>query len=491
MANGTNSALVAFIARQIMRGADAVLDAVPTLTPVMFGKPTERPEHMRPVAEFFASVARGECRRLVMSSAPRFGKSETIVHSIAWTMLCRPGLRVVLVSCTQFLAEQLSTRVRALLPLLSVGIARDQNRADMWTAQNGSSLRAVGVGTALVGIGADCLVIDDLVPSMEAANSPTACEKAEEWFESTALGRLEPSASVLVNMHRWSLDDLSSRLIGEGWPWANVPALNAQGESNWPSRWTTDALKTKRTEVGELVWSALYQGMPRPRGGAVFVGGPHFYDPAQVMAHVNAGAAHVAIGVDPAATASTSADYSVILVAAFITEYHALPKTDEPRAVSAYRAMVAPRRDYIERVTMNVLDVIRMQVEIPDLVARIAEVQRYWRAPVGVESVGAFKGVGQYLRRAGAPVHDIRRTTDKLTASIPASAAWARGDIRVPPDANERWPFFLAEVMRFTGTGADRHEDAVDALTICHSLYGLALHAERRERRRAALLPFA
>ena len=94
------STLVTLIAREILRGADAVLDAVPKLTPIMFGQPTQRPEHMRPVAEFFAGVARGERRRLVMSSAPRFGKSETIVHSIAWLAFVRPGVRIVLVSCT-------------------------------------------------------------------------------------------------------------------------------------------------------------------------------------------------------------------------------------------------------------------------------------------------------------------------------------------------------------------------------------------------------
>ena len=357
----------------------------------------------------------------------------------------------------------------------------------MWTAANGSSLRAVGVGTALVGIGADVLVCDDLVPSMAAATSPAQCEAAENWFESTALGRLEPGASVIVNAHRWSLDDLSARLIGQAWPWANVPAVNAQGQSNWPSRWSTDELRAKEREVGSIVWAALYCGTPRPRGGAVFVGGPHFYDPHVVMAHVQAGSARIAIGVDPATNARTSADYSAIVVAAFITEYQRIEPPKVPARPMTQAELVQfaqgnnPRRDHIECTTMNIVDVWRGQVEIPDLVQRIAEVQRHWRAPVGVESVGGFRGVAQYLARAGAgAVHEVKRTVDKLTASIPASAAWARAEIRVPPDAASRWPQFLDEVMRFTGTGADRNDDQVDAMTIAHSLVALAQHADRK-----------
>jgi predicted phage terminase large subunit-like protein len=475
VARTSNPAYAELCAREILRGADAVLDAVQRLTPKH-----ERPEHMRPVADFFAAVARGEAARLVLSSAPRFAKTTTIEHAVAWLMFVKPGVKVVVVCCTATLAEQISRRIRSLVERLGIIIPRDQRAVDAWETSSGSSLRAIGAGGALVGVGADVLVCDDLIPSMEAAQSQTQREQIEEWFETTALGRLEPGGSCLVCMHRYSPDDISGRLIDRGWPSANVPALNAAGESSWPTRSSTDALRERQQEVGPIAFSALYQGTPRPRGGSVFSREPVFYDPVELRRALVAGYGRLAIGVDPAATARTSADYSCILVAAFLEEEQRAPVPAQP----GQRA--STRLEY--RTVMHVLDVVRAQVEVPVLVDRIAEEQRRWRAVVGVESVGGFKSVGQYLRRANPTltVYEIKRTTDKLTASIEASAWWARGDIRLPPSAP--WlDAFVREVMAFTGTGKDRNDDQVDAMTLCLTLRNLGVAAARRARQRAQL----
>jgi predicted phage terminase large subunit-like protein len=487
----TTTDLKAVWLAELRRGRDAVLDSVPRLSPNF-----ERPDHLPvEVAEFFVGVGRGEERRLVFSSAPRFGKSTLLVHGIAWAMFVRPGLKVGIVSCTAFLAEQLSRHVRTLLQQLGVYIGKEQRSVEMWQAANGSSLRACGIGTALVGIGFDLLVCDDLVPSMQAAQSEAERVHNEEWIESTALGRLEPNASVVVCMHRWSCDDISGRLISRGWPWVNLPAVDTRtGASNWPTRWSTQQLEAKRREVGPLVWEAMWLGTPSPRGGRVFGAIPTYYDPHEVVGALLSGAARIVIGVDPAFTARTSADYSVILIAAVTrysnaVEYEVKEFIDPGRRVGR---MVKRTRHDVTNV-MNVLDVIRGQWEVPTTVERIAlEQRRYTRwcsVATGVESVGGAKAIPQYLRRADPTmrVFDIKRTTDKLTASIPCSAAWHRGEVRLPP-TNPPWlADALHEIQNFTGTGADAHDDVVDALTIAHQLVGIAEHEEQKRSRLAAL----
>lgn len=462
----TSTSTARYIAHQILRGADAVLDTVPMLTTGF-----TRPDHHRRIAEFFAQVARGEPARLVYASFPRSGKTTTFEGAIAWLMFVRPGVRVAVVCCTASLAESIARRVRVLVEQLGLVLSRDQRALDDWSCTNGSSLFAIGAGGALVGRGFDVIVADDLIASLEAANSAAQRQHIEAWFESTLLGRLEPNGAVLVNAHRWAIDDLSGRLIARGWPSAYLPALDLiTEESTWPERWSTEQLRHKRTEVGPYVWASLYQGQPPARGGAVFAASPVTYDPLRLRAQLEAKTAQLAIACDPAATAKTHADYSVIMVGAFTREEGQL--------------------------VLNVLDVHRLQVEIPDLVDLLVNLQRRWRAPVGVESVGGFRGVPQYLRRANPhlQVLELRSTTDKLTRSIPVQALWSRGCIRFPPQAH--WlQQALGEIQRFTGlgtTGGD-HDDVPDCMVMLAQLGLGVVHAEtnrRRLQRFVAGLPF-
>lgn len=458
-----------YIASLILKGADAFLDAIPMLTTGF-----TRPDHHRPIAEFFARVARGEPARLVYASFPRSGKTTTFEGCIALLMHLRPGVRVAVVCCTASLAESISRRVRVLVEQLGLVLSRDQHAIDDWSCTNGSSLFAIGAGGALVGRGFDVIVADDLIPSLEAANSATQREQIEAWFLSTLLGRLEPNGAVLVNAHRWAIDDLSGQLIDRGWPSCTLPALEpVTDESTWPDRWSTEQLRDKRTEVGPYAWQSLYMGQPPARGGSVFSGPPTTYDWNEVKAILAAHTGTLVAACDPAATAQrTSADWSVIMVGL------------------AHGSGL----DF----KLDVLDVWRGQVEIPDLIDKLLQVQRHYRgkvgpslAAIGVEGNGVGKAVPQYLRRAGAGrVLELRSTADKLTRALPASAAWARGAIRWPPSAH--WlPGALQEITRFNGLGGV--DDQADCLVHLWTVAAALANAERDRRRMHALarhLPF-
>ncbi len=112
-------------------------------------------------------------------------------------------------------------------------------------------LTAVGVGGALTGMGADLLIIDDPVKNDAEANSSVQREKIWDWFNATALTRLEPDGICILVMTRWHEDDLVGRLIRENnrpdaqkWELLNLPALAAEddllgrkiGEPLWNER---------------------------------------------------------------------------------------------------------------------------------------------------------------------------------------------------------------------------------------------------------------
>jgi predicted phage terminase large subunit-like protein len=125
-------------------------------------------------------------------------------------------------------------------------------------------------------------------------------------------------------------------------------------------------------------------------------------------------------------------------------------------------------------------------MEIPKLVTKLVEVQAAWNADVIIEAFGGFKGVPQSLRAINPKlrIEEITPQGDKLTRALPVAAAWNNGRVRVPKHApwlND----FMYEVMSFTGTKEDVHDDQVDALAHAYNsleddIVSLRIAAARR-----------
>ena len=71
----------------------------------------------------------------------------------------------------------------------------------------------VGAGGSITGKGADLLIIDDPIKNSAEAASLNLRDKLWDWFNSTAMTRLEPGGIVIVVMTRWHEDDLCGRII--------------------------------------------------------------------------------------------------------------------------------------------------------------------------------------------------------------------------------------------------------------------------------------
>lgn len=418
-----------------MSGVDSVLDFVPFTSPRY-----TRPEHLRPVAELFWRAER-EPVYACISTPPRHGKTESILHWAARHIVRHPEHTVAYCTYVDSLARSKSRKAREIALANGVQLSKDMSGAKEWRTLQGGGMLATGVGGPLTGQGVNLLIVDDPIKNRADAESPTIRERIFDWFTSTAVSRVEacgngPQGSIIVNMARWHDDDIVGRLADftdskVKWEIINLPAIDDGGLPLWADRWPADALDIRRRLVGEYDWSSLYLGQPRPKGSRVFK------EPSRFR-YADLVGARLAIGCDPAATAKNNADHSVIVV-------------------------VAAKGSGVNQ-TVDVLDVWRGQVEIPTLVGKLAEMQNHWGAPAFIESVGGFKAVPQMLRQINPRLRvvDVNVTTDKFTRSLAVSAAWNEGRVRVPMEAP--WvPNFLAEVLRFTGVG-DAKDDQVDAL---------------------------
>lgn len=433
------------------RGADSLLDFVHETSQARGERPIfQRPDHLAPLADAFARALETP-QRILLSVPPRHGKTETLLHGIAWWLWLNPRHEVIYSGYSGEFAQTKSKRVRDIVQALGIQLNKSTKRADDWKIAAGGGLRAKGRGGSITGYGANLFVIDDPISNREEAESAIIRQNTYDWFTSTAMSRVEPGGSMIVVHTRWHDDDLIGRLAEQGgWDYVNLPAISDTGSALWPVRWSAPDLAVRRREVGEYDWSSMFQGEPRPRGGRLFnqVSERQTYIHPLVADLELAGRWRIVIGADPAATEKTSADYSVAVV---------LAVTGEPGTIS-YRA--------------DVLYVWRGQVEIPKFANKLVEMSRHWNAPVVVESQGGFKAVPQMMRLVDkdVKVFEITALGDKFTRALPASAAWNDGRIRVPVAAVWRKDF-LQEVTKFTGV-KDAKDDQVDALA--HAFNALA-----------------
>lgn len=128
----------------------------------------------------------------------------------------------------------------------------------------------------------NCLIIDDPIKGMTEADSELYRRRLMDWWQSVALARLSPTASVILVQTRWSEEDLAGALLKEGgWRYLNFPAVSEEGIPDALNRrpgtplrtsrgHTTETWDSTREAVGQRVWHALYQGVPTPTGGGLF-----------------------------------------------------------------------------------------------------------------------------------------------------------------------------------------------------------------------------
>lgn len=430
--------------RETIEGADSVLDFIPSLTPGFM-----RPDHLRQLAEAFARMEH-EPVRLLISVPRRHGKTETCMGG-AVRYLCRhPRKMVGYTAYSGDFAFDKSKRMRDLATQAGLLLRPDANKASLWRTRASGGLIASGIGGPLTGHGVDLLIVDDPHKNREEADSPAMRRQVHEWFTSTGISSVEPRGSVIVCHTRWHQDDLIGTLLRDKdvkWEHVNLSALDESGNALWPERWPVSELLKRKREVGEYDWASLYMGQPRPRGGQLFREATRYEKP-DVLGST------ILIACDPAATASTSADRSAILVAAGKVDAEGL-------------------------TWMDVLDVHTMQVAIPSLVGELITTQKAWGAPIAVENVGGFKAVPDMLRAIdrGLRIFEITPQGDKFVRAQRVAAAWNDGRVRVPVSAP--WVgAFTDEVCRFTGVG-DSHDDQVDALAHCWNTLETLLHQRR------------
>ncbi len=271
------------------------------------------PLHYRIGAELDKVVA-GEVKRLLIIAPPRHGKSELCsVRLPAYWLGKKPNDPIITTSSGATLAEDFSAQAKNLIRDDSyreifpyIKLKGDSSAKDFWRiADYLGYVRAAGFGGNIMGRGMGLGLIDDPIASWAEAQSETARDNVYNWYKGTFRHRLQKGGAIVLIQTRWHEDDLAGRLMLEQpglWTVLRFPALaesqeerdeysekyglplgesdplgREEGEILAPERMPEAEINSLRTELGSLVFSALYQGNPRPPEGNVFK--EHWFPP--------------------------------------------------------------------------------------------------------------------------------------------------------------------------------------------------------------------
>lgn len=423
---------------------------------------------------FAKKVEAGESPRMILNVPPRHGKSELASKLfVAWYLGRNPSHGVIAATHSDRLAMDNSRDVlnyvkdEMYLPVFpDMGLDKDNKAAMGWRTTEGGTYKPVGVGAGISGYGAHVLIIDDPHRDKDAF-SETVRDSVWRWFNSSAKTRLAPGGGIIVIQTRWSLDDLSGRLIDEEgsideggkWEWVCYPAeatrdeyrlpdgsivqeevegaklLRKRGEMLHPERWPPDLVAQHKRDP--ITWAALYQQNPVAGEAAVFTDEMiHECKLADIPDRV----LHYSTW-DLAVGQRQHNDFSV----------HLLAGVDEDDNIW-------------------IMDVFKARLDMFEVAELIIDsYQDYSQEIIGVEK--------SHLSMALAPILEKRMTErrvyglnvvemqhgnkDKVARSRPIQARMRQGKVFIPSDA-EWFDDFVKELREFP---AGRHDDMVDTLS--------------------------
>jgi len=412
--------------------------------------------HIDAIAYQLERVRRGEVRRLIINMPPRSLKS--IMASVAFPAFVlgqAPSRRLICVSYSGELAKKHSNDFRALIdslwyrelfPGTRIGPYKN-NETEIEFTERGYRL-ATSVGGTLTGRGGEIIIIDDPLKPDDAM-SEVKRTAANQWFVNTLLSRLDDkrTGAIIIVMQRVHMDDLTGFVLAQSpdWEVLNLAAIaeyeqtvrisprecyvREPGTALFPEREPVDVLEKMKLQIGSDAFSAQYQQLPVPPGGAM-------------------------------------------IKRQWIRRYQELPdRTSRLFTLQSWdtASKGGPDNDWSVCTTWIVTkqqqwylaDVFRKRLDYPSLKAAVLSNAKQWRASrILIEEAGAGTALVQELR-PNIPAVGIKPEGDKISRMAVVSTRFEAGHVFFPERAP--WlPDLESELFAFPGS---RHDDQCDSIS--------------------------
>jgi predicted phage terminase large subunit-like protein len=424
-------------------------------------------DHHHRICEALERVLKGECTRLIINIAPRFGKTELAVKNfIAHGLALNPAAKFIHLSYSDDLALDNSEEVKDLVQesfyqelFPAVQIKKDSKAKKKWYTTEGGGVYATSAAGQVTGFGAGkvdeeeeeieeffdsisqkegfsgALIIDDPIKP-EDADSETVRERVNNRFDSTIRNRVNSrNTPIIIIMQRLHEQDLCGYLIdneGAKWEVLSLPSIREDGTALWPFKHTLEELREMEV-LNPIVFERQHLQNPKPIQGRLYKAFKTYKD----LPHNALKTKAVIDTADEGADFLCSIVYRPTLTGYYITDVY---YTQDGMEVTEGRTARQLQAHSVERVK--------------------------------VESNNGGRAFARNVERISREMGNTRtmfswfHQTKNKQARIFTQAADVQNMIYYPEDWEKRWPLFAKAVKNYQATGVNAHDDAPDALTM-------------------------
>lgn len=282
-------------------------------------------EHHKKMFQALQDVVDGNCRRLIINIAPRYGKTELVIKSfISWCFALNAKCRFLHLSYSDMLVNDNSETIRSIMQeelyktlFPQSGLASEKGSAKRWKTKAGGELYAVSTQGQVTGFGAGsvdveidkmdggndifvfddhtnevlsmigaqtnifqgAIVIDDPIKP-EDAESDIVRERINLRFENTIRNRTNsrntPIIIIMQRLHEHDLCGYLQEVEPDEWRVLSMPAIQVNPETGeeyalWPMKHTLEELHKMR-DINPLVFDTQYMQDPTPKEGLMYEG---------------------------------------------------------------------------------------------------------------------------------------------------------------------------------------------------------------------------
>ena len=252
--------------------------------------------HHKLVCDALDKVLRGECRKLIINIAPRYGKTELAVKNfIAMGLAINPASRFIHLSYSSDLAMDNSMAIKdivtsdAYMSLFDTRIKYGSDTKSRWDTVQGGGVYATSTLGQITGFGAGAvetpgepyrfsgaIVIDDPIKP-EDALSDVIRERVNRRFETTIRNRVNsrdtPIIIIMQRLHERDLCGYLKAIEPDDWTVLSLPCVtkDERGESVplWAFKHTLDELEKIRL-ANSFVFETQYMQNPKPIEGLMY-----------------------------------------------------------------------------------------------------------------------------------------------------------------------------------------------------------------------------
>lgn len=240
--------------------------------------------HIRELADLLMQLYLNDGgKHLCVSIPPRHSKSSIMTIAFPlWLIFHDPDMHILIVNAESTLSENFGIRLREYVKEygeifdVQVSDVKHSSTHLKFEDKNGNlykgSIRLTGSNGSITGQDANILILDDIYKGF-ADITPTLLKKKIEWFKTMILQRKEPDTKLMLLHTRWASNDLIGYLqehSPDKYEFFSYPAIKEDGSPLWAERYTIEFLKAQLEEMGERLFSCIFQQRPLDETGSFF-----------------------------------------------------------------------------------------------------------------------------------------------------------------------------------------------------------------------------